>query len=239
MTQKSKTLPTSEIINKFTTYNAEMNAAMNKGDFNLANEYIEKMEALCEEYDFFDQEFTENGLTGLKDITGQVRIPALYKAIGARYRYDHWRELPVPVINADDKYALAQADGTGTLLCDFAYDHIAFFPWTDLFIATVGDKGTLLRPDGTPHLPILIDKVYEPNNGIITIENEGKYGLCTTSGDYVAPIYDEMEPDDDDNVHVRLGDTWGYIGGDGEFLPEPLSDEDQDKWWYNFRPDFD
>ena len=43
MKQKSKTLPTAEIINKFTTYNAEMNAAMNKGDFNLANEYIEKM----------------------------------------------------------------------------------------------------------------------------------------------------------------------------------------------------
>ena len=49
MTQKSKNLPTAEIINKFTTYNAEMNAAMRNGDFNLANEYIEKMEALCEE----------------------------------------------------------------------------------------------------------------------------------------------------------------------------------------------
>lgn len=239
MKQKSKTLPTAEITNKFTTYNAEMNSAMRSDDFNLANEYIEKMEALCEEYDFFDQEFTENGLTGLKDITGQVRIPALYKAIGARYRYDHWRELPVPVINADDKYALALADGTGKPLCDFIYDYIAFFPWTDLFTATVGDKGTILRPDGTPHIPILIDKVYEPFNHIITIMNEGKYGLCTTSGDYVAPIYDEMEPDDNDNVHVRLGDTWGYISGDGEFLPEPLSDEDQDKWWYNFRPDFD
>ena len=80
----------------------------------------------------------------------------------------------------------------------------------------------------------------DPNDrrSIVTAA-EGRYGLCTTSGDYVAPIYDEMEPDDDDNVHVRLGDTWGYISGDGEFLPEPLSDEDQDKWCYNFRPDFD
>ena len=237
MTQKSKTLPTAEIINKFTTYNAEMNAAMNKGDFNLADEYIEKMEALCEEYDFFDQEFTENGLTGLKDITGQVRIPALYKAIGARYRYDHWRELPVPVINADDKYALA--DGTGKPLCEFIYDYIDFFTWADHIIAHRDSKATILRPDGTPLFPLMVDKIYEPFHYVIMLENEGKYGLCTTSGDYVAPIYDEMEPDDDDNVHVRLGDTWGYISGDGEFLPEPLSDEDQDKWWYNFRPDFD
>lgn len=237
MTQKSKTLPTAEIANNFVTYVANMKNAVEHDNYDLANEYIEKIETLSEEYDFFDQEFTENGRTGLKDITGQVRIPALYKAIGARYRYDHWRELPVPVINADDKYALALADGTGKPLCDFIYDYIAFFPWTDLFTATIGDKGTLLRPDGTPHLPILIDKVYEPFNHIIMFINEGKYGLCTTSGDYVAPIYDEMEPDNDDNVHVRLGDTWGYISGDGEFLPEPLSEEDQDKWWYNCRPD--
>ena len=238
MTQKSKTLPTSEIINKFTTYNAEMNAAMCNGDFNLANEYIEKMEALCEEYDLFDQEFTENGLTGLKDITGQVRIPALYKAIGARYRYDHWRELPVPVMNGEDKYAIVNADGSGKPICDFIYDYITFCPWTDHFIVHRGSKATILRPDGTELLPTMVDTIYEPFNHIVMLENEGKYGLCTLHGSYVAPIYDEMEPDDDDNVHVRLGDTWGYISGDGEFLPEPLSDEDQDKWWYNFRPNF-
>jgi hypothetical protein len=238
MTQKSKTLPTAEIINKFTTYNAEMNAAMNKGDFNLANEYIEKMEALCEEYDLFDQEFTENGLTGLKDITGQVRIPALYKAIGARYRYDHWRELPVPVMNGEDKYAIVNADGSGKPICDFIYDYITFCPWTDHFIVHRGSKATILCPDGTELLPTMVDTIYEPFNHIVMLENEGKYGLCTLHGSYVAPIYDEMEPDENDNVHVRLGDTWGYISGDGQFLPEPLSDEDQDKWWYNFRPNF-
>ena len=236
MTQKSKTLPTAEIINKFTTYNAEMNAALKRNDLDLANEYLRKVEALSEEYDFFDQEFTENGHTGLKDITGQVRIPAQYKAIGDRYRYDHWRSLPVAVMNEDDKYALAKADGSGTPLCEFAYDYIAFFPWTDHFIAHRGSKATILCPDGTALFPTMVDTIYEPFNHIITIMNEGKYGLCTTSGDYVAPIYDEMEPDDDDNVHVRLGDTWGYISGDGEFLPEPLSEEDQDKWWYHFRP---
>ena len=238
MTQKSKTLPTSEIINKFTTYNAEMNAAMRNGDFNLANEYIEKMEALHDEYDLFDQEFTENGLTGLKDITGQVRIPALYKAIGARYRYDHWRELPVPVMNGEDKYAIVNADGSGKPICDFIYDYITFCPWTDHFIVHRGSKATILRPDGTELLPTMVDTIYEPFNHIVMLENEGKYGLCTLHGSYVAPIYDEMEPDENDNVHVRLGDTWGYISGDGQFLPEPLSDEDHDKWWYNFRPNF-
>lgn len=238
MTQKNKALPTSEIINKFTTYNAEMNAAMRNGDFNLANEYIEKIEALHDEYDFFDQEFTENDLVGLKDITGKVRIPALYKAIGDRYRYDHWRELPVPVMNSEDKYAIVKADGSGTPLCEFAYDYITCFPWTNHFRAHVGGKTTLLRPNGTEFLPTMVDTIYEPFNHIIMLENEGKYGLCTLHGSYVAPIYDEMEPDENDNVHVRLGDTWGYISGDGQFLAEPLSDEDHDKWWYNFRPNF-
>ena len=236
MTQKNKALPTSEIINKFTTYNAEMNAALHRDNFNLANEYIEKMEALCEEYDFFDQEFTENGLTGLKDITGQVRIPALYKAIGDRYRYDHWRELPVPVMNSEDKYAIVKADGSGTPLCEFAYDYITCFPWTNHFRAHVGGKTTLLRPNGTELLPSKVDTIYEPFNHIIILEDEGKYGLCTLGGDFVAPIYDEIEPDENEKVQVRLGDTWGYLSYEGEFLPKPLSDEDWDKCHYSFDP---
>lgn len=237
--EQTKSIPTSEIINQFTTYNAEKNTAIRSGDFHLANEYIEKIEALSEEYDFFDQEFTENDLTGLKDITGQVRIPALYKAIGDRYRYDHWRKLPVPVMNDENKYAIAKADGSGTPLCEFAYDYIEIFPWTSDFRAHVGNKTTLLCPDGTALFPTMVDTIYEPFNYIIILKDEDKYGFCTLGGDFVAPRFDEIEPDEDNKVHVRLGDTWGYISGEGEFLPQPLSDEDCDKWHYNFDPDWD
>ena len=237
--EQTKLLPTAETISTFVTYNAEMNAALKSNDLDLANEYLKKVEALTAEYDFFDQEFTENDLVGLKDITGQVRIPALYKAIGDRYRYDHWRELPVPVMNNEDKYAIVKADGSDTPLCEFTYDYITCFPWTNHFRAHVGGKTTLLRPNGTELLPTMVDVIYEPFNHIIIIEDEGKYGFCTLGGDFVAPRYDEIEPDEDNKVHVRFGDTWGYINGEGEFLPQPLSDEDSDKWHYNFDPDWD
>ena len=237
--EQTKLLPTTETISTFVTYNAEMNAALKRNDLDLANEYLRKVEALTTEYDFFDQEFTENGLTGLKDITGKVRIPALYKAIGDRYRYDHWRSLPVAVINEDDKYALAKADGSGTPLCEFAYDYITCFPWTDHFRAHVGNKTTLLCPDGTALFPAMVDTIYEPFNYIIILKDEDKYGFCTLGGDFVAPRFEEIEPDEDNKVHVRLGDTWGYISGEGEFLPEPLSEEDYDKWLYNFDPDWE
>ena len=237
--EQTKSLPTPQTISTFVTYNTEMTTALKHNDLDLANEYLRKIDALTAEYDFFDQEFTENGLTGLKDITGQVRIPALYKAIGDRYRYDHWRSLPVPVMNEEDKYAIAKADGTGAPLCNFAYDYIACFPWTNHFRAHIGNKTTLLRPDGTELLPTMVDVIYEPFNHIIIIENEGKYGFCTLGGDFVAPRYDEIEPDENNKIHVRFGDTWGYISGEGEFLPQPLSDEDSDKWHYNFDPDWD
>ena len=234
--EQTKLLPTAETISTFVAYNAEMNAALKRNDLDLANEYLRKVEALTAEYDFFDQEFNENGLTGLKDITGKVRIPALYKAIGDRYRYDYWRSLPVAVMNEDDKYALAKADGSGTPLCEFTYDYITCFPWTDHFRAHVGGKTTLLRPNGTELLPTMVDTIYEPFNHIVMLENEGKYGLCTLHGSYVAPIYDEMEPDENEKVQVRLGDTWGYLSYEGEFLPKPLSDEDWDKCHYSFDP---
>ena len=234
--EQTKLLPTAETISTFVAYNAEMNAALKANDLDLANEYLRKVEALTAEYDFFDQEFTENGRTGLMDITGQVRIPALYKAIGDRYRYDHWRELPVPVMNSEDKYAIVKADGSGTPLCEFAYDYITCFPWTNHFRAHVGGKTTLLRPNGTELLPSKVDTIYEPFNHIIILEDEGKYGLCTLGGDFVAPIYDEIEPDENEKVQVRLGDTWGYLSYEGEFLPKPLSDEDWDKCHYSFDP---
>ena len=233
--EQTKSLPTPETIATFVAYNAEMNTALKRNDLDLANEYLRKVEALTAEYDFFDQEFTENGRTGLNDITGKVRIPAQYKAIGD----DYWRSLPVAVMNEDDKYALVKADGSGTPLCEFVYDYIEIFPWTSHFRAHVGNKTTLLCPDGTALFLTMVDTIYEPFNYIIILKDEDKYGFCTLGGDFVAPRFEEIEPDEDNKVHVRLGDTWGYISGEGEFLPEPLSEEDYDKWLYNFGPDWE
>lgn len=230
-----KALPTQEIINEYVKHVEDMHEALQRNDFDMANDFIAKMGELNEKYNFFDQEFTENGLTGVKDITGKVRIPALYKAIGATYRYDHWRDLPIPVANEEDKFAIVKADGTGEPLCEFEWDFIESIPWTTLFLAHRDHKATILRPNGTRLINTMVDHIYEPFNDIIMLENEGKFGLCTFDGDYVEPIYDEMGPDENDDVYARIGDTWGYISYEGEFLPEPLSDEDYDKGHYNFR----
>ncbi|MBQ8804990.1 MAG: hypothetical protein IJZ68_00790 [Bacteroidaceae bacterium] len=235
---KQKTIPTQEIINRYTFYTSKMLEAVKSNDFNTANDFVEKMEELNAEYDFFDREFTENGQTGLKDINGKVRIPAMYKEIGARYRYDHWRSLPVPVVNEEGKYAIVLADGTGNPLCDFEYDYICCLCLTNLFVAQIGDKATILRPDGTKLIPFMVDSVYGPSNGIIVFENEGKFGLCTQKGDYVEPIYDEMETDENEDIHVRLGESWGYISYEGKFLPEPLDDEEYAMGRYTCNPDW-
>ena len=234
METKKKLIPSQEIINEYLVHHT---AFMESTTCDTESTYhLSMMEALNEKYDFFDQEFVEDGLTGLKDATGQVRIPAMYKAIGARYRIEAWRNHPVPVVNAEGKYALVCADGTGTPLCEFVYDYIDLMTWTDLFIAYLEDKVILLRPDGSKLFNDPVDYVYDPHNSIIMIENEGKFGLCTCSGDYVAPIYDEMNCDENEDVYVRLGDQYGYIGYDGTFMAEPLSDEDYHKGHYNFWP---
>ena len=232
METSKKMHPSQEIINEYLThYTAFMES---KACDSEAGQHYHMMEELNSKYDFFDQEFTENGLTGLKDVTGQTRIPAMYKAIGARYRLDAWRNLPVPVVNSDNKYAIVRADGTGTPLCEFAYDYIGLLTWTELFTAHTGDKVILLRPDGSKLFTDPVDHVHEPLNDLIVIENEGKFGLCTWQGDYVAPIYDELDCDENSDVYVRLGDRYGYIGYDGTFMAEPLSDEDYDKGHYSF-----
>ncbi len=232
METEKKLIPSQEIINE---YLAHHSAFMESSTCDAeSTHHLQMMEDLNGKYDFFDQEFTEGGLTGLKDVTGKVRIPAMYKAIGARYRIEAWRNHPVPVVNAEGKYAIVRADGTGEPLCDFVYDYIGLLTWTELFTAYIGDKAILLRPDGSKLFTAPVDYIHEPLNDLIVLENEGKFGLCTWQGDYVAPIYDELDCDENSDVYVRLGDQYGYIGYDGAFMPEPLSDEDYDKGHYSF-----
>ena len=189
---------------------------------NCALEIKVELHEIEEKYDLYDCIFEENDKKGVKDIKGNVRVPAMYKDYSLRYAFHHLRKAPIPAENEDGKYALIKADGTGTPITSFEYDWISLVPFTSLFIAEKNGKEGLVSFEGEVIVPCELDSVSNgvPMNGLIELTNDNKYGLFDyKTGLYVKPIFDQLE-ENNDNVYVRLNDHWGYLDEEGNFIDE-------------------
>lgn len=233
----SRIIPTDEIVAE----KIAITEAINKecADWDKLEQLNIKNEELNDKYKFFDIVFDEDGKKGLKDIAGNVRVPALYYDFCETYAYGEFRSLPVAAFDANNKCALVKTDGTGTPLCPFDFDYIGLIDWTHFFIAKKGNKCAILDCNGNMLVEPIIDVYHETLNGVTCFESNGKYGLITNNGLYVAPIYDDMNSDDTDNIYVTLGEKKGYLDyDDGHFIDENDKEEcdccDFISWSYYF-----
>ena len=229
--------PTPEVIERNDFLNAKINELLSQiqpndfdYDYTEVNKYGEEQYALHQKYAFFDQVFEENGRKGVKDVRGNIRVPALYTDYYQLFDYENpetseLKNFPVCAYNEEDKCALVTTDGKGTPLTPFIYDSIVKDTFDNYYTTHVGHKEGMMKSDGTVIVPCEMDTIYENFNGIICIEAQGKWGLVTTWGTYVAPVYDEMT-EKDENVYVRKGETWGYLDEEGNFIDEA----DEDTW---------
>ena len=241
---KKLLMPTSEIIEKKINLLKQIESyplPQNDGDdFEIPAELIQLEEEnynLSEKYDFYNRDFEENGLIGLKDITGKILVPAKYKKIVEHYAYDYFRNEPVSAQNEEGKYGLVKTDGTGDPIIPFEYDSLQMMVSTSFFIATKNGKKGFISPKGEIITPCEWDVAYEPWNDIIVIEDGDKSGLVTQWGLYVKPIYDEIE-NKDEFVYVRLGNKWGYLDEEGNFIDEDDQKKLDETAILNFNPNF-
>ena len=214
-----KMVPTTEVVNQKLAILSQMNAALQDQNYEEANAKLALSKALNEKYNFFDQVFEENGKQGVKDITGKVLVPALFSDFCETYHYDALRGKPLGALNEQGKCALVTTDGTGTTLTPFEYDAIHISAYDNYYISRQGDKRGVIQPNGTVVVPCIIDEIWEPVNGITLFASNGKHGLFTNWGTYVEPVYDEIE-EKDEKPYARLGDTWGYLDIEGQFIAE-------------------
>ena len=222
----ARLIPTAEVIerNDFLTAKINEMLAVENPDFDAVNVLAVEQYDLHQKYTFFDQVFEENGLVGIKDVKGNVRVPALYIDYHQVYDYldTHSPELktyPVCAYDQHEKCALVTTDGKGTPLTPFIYDEIDKDEFWSNFITVIGEKKGMMDKHGKILIPCEMDTLYDAFNGIYTFEAGGKFGLYTEWNLYIAPTYDEMT-EKDDYIYVRLGDTWGYLDYDGKFIDE-------------------
>lgn len=226
--QKVKQPVTAEIIERLDSVLNEMNALYaSEKDWERMSDLSEELSQIEEQYDLMDTVYEVHGKKGVKDIKGNVRVPALYSDIAALYAYTSFRHTPVIVLNDEGKFAIVKSNGTGEAICDFEYDDIDIEPLSKLFIVRKDGKAALMNPRGQLLTPLELDKVYKymPVNGLIEIQMGDKSGLYDYCNHlYVRPIYDEID-EENGKVYVKLGERWGFVNGeDGTFIDE--DDED-------------
>ena len=195
----------------------------NESDYEGVNRYQYEQYDLHNRYSFFDQPFEENGLKGVKDVRGKVRVPALYKGFYQMYDYadvahEALSYCPMCAYNQHDICALVSADGKGIPLTPFIYDAIRKNPYDSYFTTYRGNKQGLISAYGTVVVPCTMNFIYESLNGITSFEADGKFGLAT-EGVYIPPVYDALDVKRG-RIYVRKGDVWGYLDELGTFIDE-------------------
>jgi hypothetical protein len=75
--------------------------------------------------------FEENGKKGLKNVKGEVVVPAIYDNYGILEPY--YLKLSPVVAQLDGKVALVERDGKGTPYTDFEYHYIEPILFSNLY----------------------------------------------------------------------------------------------------------
>ena len=231
---KKKTKATAELADKLDSLEAEIKRA-DRDDKNYLK-LLQDREDLIHGYDWYDEVFEENGKKGLRNIRGEVVVPAIYDGFGMLHPY----YLPMMLVGAmkDDKFGLVKRDGKGTPTTDFEFHYVESIPFTLFNIA--------FKSEDLHHFAIIVlDKVFTPyelvnyympcDEHIILKGDNDKYGIIgERSLIYISPEYDEI-------IDNGIGDDFTFIKGgvkgrvtmDKRFISDEdydnLTDEEQDE----------
>ena len=230
---EKKTKATSELADKLDNLEAEIKRA-DRDDMNYLR-LLQDREDLVYGYDWFDEVFEENGKKGLRNIRGEVVVPAIYDGFGMLHPY----YLPTMLVGAikDDKFGLVRRDGKGTPTTDFEFHYVEPIPYTLFNIA--------FKSEDLNHFAIIVlNKVFTPyelvnyyrpcDDHIILKGDNDKYGIIGMSSlIYISPEYDDIIDNGigDDFTFIKDG-VKGRVTMDKRFISDEdydnLTDEEQD-----------
>ena len=172
-----------------------------------------------EKYDLMTEIYEENGKFGVKDVAGEVLVPAIYDSI--EDTHDDWgRFYPVPA-NLNGKMALVASDGKGTPCTEFIYDSISY-DHGYYFMEKDGKCG-FADLDGYIYLPTEADVIYEPEPycDIVTYEVGEKQGFVSLGAKVATgALYDACEFDEEKYLVVSKDGAKGYLDISGNFTTD-------------------
>ncbi len=227
--EKNNSLPraTAEMAQRYNEMLKLNLTELNSDQLATLNEEYADME---ENYDWYNYEFTDpaTGKVGVKDVAGNILVPALYD--GACY-VEHYMFSPhfPHVMERDGMCGIVATDGSGQELSAFVYDSAQHIVGTPVFAARWGgvkDRFGIITCDGTVLVDNILTKYYEVHDGIMVIERDGKQGVIDLNTfQVVMPEYDEVEALPDEYVTFTLNGVQGRVDENGKFYT--LEEADQ------------
>ena len=209
--------PTLEIVNRFD----ELEAMISARKESISQEIYQEHSDLIHDYDWLDVEFEENGKRGLKNVKGEVLVPAIYDDFASLESY-FLPSLPVAAIK-DGKRLLVKRDGSGDPVTEAKYAHIKRIAYSAIYAVSLAENEDryALMVGGEVITPYEIERCYGLVDGCIILEADGKYGVLAVEQGlvYIAPEYDEVcdQGVGDDFLFVKDG-VEGFVTLDKRFI---------------------
>lgn len=199
----------------------ELEAMISSDAQNMPDELFEEHANLIQNYDWYDEEFEENGKVGLKNVKGEVLVPAIYDGF---YSFESYL---VPSVAAaakkDGKLLLVKRDGMGTPVTEAKFTHIERIDFSAIYAVCQDEDGKYcaLMAGGEVFTPYEIEHCYQQVDGCIIVEADGKYGVLAVDQGlvYISPEYDEVcdQGFGEDFLFVKDG-VEGYVTLDNRFI---------------------
>lgn len=205
------------------------------GDNYKAIEVGTEMFRFQEQFNWLDIPFEEDGLYGLKDIKGDIVIPAKYDDFADLQHYFSPLKHDVTIAIKDGKMGLVRRY-TGEELTGIVYDGIENIQYTPFYYCSKdGSKALgILDQDGKEVVPCIIDGIFEfTNRAGFPFKSGDKYGYFSIEFNfYVPPIYDDIQIIDLDIPIIFIIDgVEGYISDKGVFYSiEQIKKMDEDEY---------
>ena len=168
-----------------------------------------------------------NGGYGLKDLDGNVLVPANYDAFGFLPKLvdDYQRESVIAI--REDRYVLVALDGSGKELTKESYDDIRLADNSKKNSPYIYRKNGrkpwgLMDESGNEMCDNIIDNYVCSENSVMFESDElrGYWRFTKPNNIFLPPIYDDIESDGEDNgvLIFTLNGKQGYVKYDGTFI---------------------
>lgn len=153
-----------------------------------------------EKYDWFDLEFSENGKIGIKNVTGEIMVPAQFDEVDTLREYNYCDIHYCPPLSKlycaakNGKFALIVGDGSGRNITEFKYAGLRTTPYGFcLYYNDCDEVFGLLSNFGEELTPCVIDAYYFPTDGCVVFRRGEQYGMYHFEWHlYIPPEYDDI-----------------------------------------------
>lgn len=179
-----------------------------------------------QQYDWYDYPFYEGGKCGVKDVLGNVLVPARFDDYVTLFNY--FSHCGATAMSLDGREMLVKTDGSGDVIPGTEYDEINSAEGSPFFEVWKGDVLGFVDSEGNVLVEPSCDQYYEFTNGAAAFHvKDGKWGVLFISGDVLKAEFDAVDmPEAGDWLHVQQGGKWGYVTEDGRFT----TSEDEAYW---------